>query len=120
MKLSSKIVWGIVAACAVVAITQIDFSKAAKKPEKPKEALKPLVEVASHTDNLGTFVVALKTAGLADSLNSPGSFTVFATTDTAFARLPDGTFADLMQKEHKSKLKKILLYHIVSDTLMWY
>ena len=67
--------------------------------------------VAAHFNTLAT---ALKAADLVDTLKGPGPFTVFAPTDEAFAKLPDGTLSDLLKPENKAKLVKILKYHVVS------
>ena len=60
-----------------------------------------------------TLVAAVKAAGLVDTLKGPGPFTVFAPTDEAFAKLPEGTVADLLKPENKQKLAAILTYHVV-------
>ena len=56
----------------------------------------------------------MKAAGLVDTLSSPGPFTVFAPTDTAFAKLPAGTVATLVKPENKGLLTTILTYHAVA------
>lgn len=116
MKLPMKIVLGLIAVFVCVAITQIDFSaqEKEKKVEEPKEKI---VEKAFHTDDLSTFVTALKTAGLVDELNSDAKVTIFAPSDSAFAALPEGKFAELMKDSNKEELKKILSRHIVADSL---
>lgn len=73
-----------------------------------------IVEVAVSTGVHNTLVAAVKAAGLVDTLSSPGPFTVFAPTDTAFAKLPDGTVATLVKPENKGTLTKILTYHAVA------
>ena len=60
-----------------------------------------------------TLVAAVKAAGLVDTLNSPGPFTVFAPTNDAFAKLPAGTVDTLVKPENKATLTKILTYHVV-------
>ena len=67
------------------------------------------VNSADHT----TLVAAVKAAGLVDTLNSPGPFTVFAPTNEAFAALPKGTVATLLKPANKPTLTKILTYHVV-------
>jgi uncharacterized surface protein with fasciclin (FAS1) repeats len=78
-------------------------------------AAKPgtIVEVAAANGNFTTLVAAVKAAGLVDTLNSAGPFTVFAPTDAAFAKLPKGTLEALLKPENKEQLKAILLYHVV-------
>jgi uncharacterized surface protein with fasciclin (FAS1) repeats len=73
-----------------------------------------IVEVAVSTGVHNTLVAAVKAAGLVDTLSSPGPFTVFAPTDTAFAKLPAGTVATLVKPENKGTLTKILTYHAVA------
>lgn len=72
-----------------------------------------IVEVAMSTGVHNTLVAAVKAAGLVDTLSSPGPFTVFAPTDTAFAKLPDGTVAALVKPQNKGALTDILTYHAV-------
>lgn len=73
-----------------------------------------IVDVAANTGIHTTLVAAVKAAGLVDTLSSPGPFTVFAPTDTAFAKLPDGTVATLVKPQNKAALTKILTYHAVA------
>ena len=72
-----------------------------------------IVEVAMSTGVHNTLVAAVKAAGLVETLSSPGPFTVFAPTDTAFAKLPEGTVATLVKPENKGLLTTILTYHAV-------
>ncbi len=73
-----------------------------------------IVDVAVSTGVHNTLVAAVKAAGLVDTLSSPGPFTVFAPTDTAFAKLPAGTVATLVKPENKGTLTGILTYHAVA------
>jgi len=73
-----------------------------------------IVEVASSAGNFTTLVSALKAAELVDTLKGEGPFTVFAPTDDAFAKLPEGTLEDLLKPENKAKLTAILTYHVLS------
>ena len=65
-----------------------------------------------------TLVAAVKAAGLVDTLKGPGPFTVFAPTDEAFAKLPEGTLEDLLKPENKAKLQSVLTYHVVPGKVM--
>jgi len=65
-----------------------------------------------------TLVVAVKAAGLVDTLKGPGPFTVFAPTDEAFAKLPEGALEDLLKPENKAKLQSVLTYHVVPGKVM--
>ncbi|WP_066528985.1 fasciclin domain-containing protein [Erythrobacter sp. CCH5-A1] len=84
-------------------------------PQRAAASAAPnIVEVAMSTGVHNTLVAAVKAAGLVDTLSSPGPFTVFAPTDTAFAKLPDGTVANLVKPANKGTLTEILTYHAVA------
>ena len=72
------------------------------------------VASADHT----TLVAAVKAAGLVDTLNSAGPFTVFAPTNAAFAKLPAGTVDTLLKPENKATLTKVLTYHVVGGKVL--
>ncbi len=71
-----------------------------------------LVETAINAGNFNTLVKAAEAANLIETLKSPGSFTLFAPTDEAFANLPEGTLDSLLQDI--PKLQKIVAYHVAS------
>lgn len=73
-----------------------------------------IVETAIAAGDFNTLVAAVQAAGLVDTLNGPGPFTVFAPTDAAFAKLPPGTLDTLLQPANQDQLKDILLYHVVA------
>jgi uncharacterized surface protein with fasciclin (FAS1) repeats len=77
---------------------------------------KNIVETAVAAGSFKTLVTAVKTAGLVETLSGPGPFTVFAPTDEAFAKLPEGTIPALLQD--KEKLTAILTYHVVAGKVM--
>jgi len=79
---------------------------------------KDLVAVAAGADNFKTLVAAVKAAGLVETLQGKGPFTIFAPTDEAFAKLPAGTVEELLKPENKEKLVAILKYHVVPGKLM--
>ena len=85
-----------------------------KAPEKTD---KTIVETAVAAGQFKTLVSAIQAAGLAEALNGEGPFTVFAPTDAAFAKLPEGTLATLIQPQNKAKLQAILKYHVISGQL---
>ena len=74
---------------------------------------KNIVENAVNSADHTTLVAAVKAAGLVDTLMSPGPFTVFAPTNSAFAKLPTGTVDTLLKPENKGTLTKVLTYHVV-------
>lgn len=73
-----------------------------------------IVGVAVGNDNFSTLVAAVKAADLVETLSGAGPFTVFAPTNDAFGKLPEGTVDNLLKPENKSTLSGILTYHVVS------
>lgn len=71
-----------------------------------------IVNIAVNDSRFTTLVEGLKAAGLVDTLKGEGPFTVFAPTNDAFEKLPDGTLEELLKAENKDKLTDILLYHV--------
>jgi uncharacterized surface protein with fasciclin (FAS1) repeats len=82
------------------------------------EGKSDIVETAVAAGNFKTLAAALQAAGLVDTLEGTGPFTVFAPTDAAFAKLPAGTVDDLLKPENKEKLVAILTYHVVPGRVM--
>merc|ERR1711967_223784 len=72
-----------------------------------------IVELAQSVDDLSTLVAAVVAADLAETLSSPGPFTVFAPTNEGFAALPEGTLDSLLKPENKAQLADILTYHVL-------
>jgi uncharacterized surface protein with fasciclin (FAS1) repeats len=83
----------------------------------PMYPTKNIVENAVHSKDHTTLVAAVKAAGLVDTLEGAGPFTVFAPTNEAFAALPKGTVATLLKPENKDKLTAVLTYHVVPGHL---
>lgn len=79
---------------------------------------KDIVEKAASIDAFSTLVAAVKAAGLVDTLKGEGPFTVFAPTNDAFAKLPEGTVESLLKPENKARLVDILTYHVVSGKVL--
>ncbi|MDJ0702195.1 MAG: fasciclin domain-containing protein [Leptolyngbyaceae cyanobacterium MO_188.B28] len=75
-----------------------------------------IVDIAVSNDAFKTLVAAVQAAGLVETLQGPGPFTVFAPTDEAFAKLPPGTVQTLVQ--NPPQLARILTYHVVSGKFM--
>jgi len=73
-----------------------------------------IVDVASSADPFSTLVSALQAAELVETLQGDGPFTVFAPTNAAFDKLPEGTLEDLLKPENKDRLTAILTYHVVA------
>ncbi|HEY8128934.1 MAG TPA: fasciclin domain-containing protein [Hyphomicrobium sp.] len=75
---------------------------------------KNIIENAVNSKDHTTLVAAVKAAGLVDTLEGKGPFTVFAPTNAAFDKLPDGTVAALLKPENKTQLTNVLTYHVVA------
>ena len=81
---------------------------------REKNIIENAVNSADHT----TLVAAVQAAGLVETLQGEGPFTVFAPTNEAFAALPEGTVETLLKPENKDKLAAILKYHVVGSKIM--
>jgi len=77
-----------------------------------------IVDVALANPDLSTLVTAVKAAGLVDTLNGEGPFTVFAPNNDAFAKIPEDTLADLLKPENVDQLKGILLRHVLPTSTL--
>lgn len=79
---------------------------------------KDIVDTAVGAGQFNTLAAALGAADLVDTLKGDGPFTVFAPTDAAFAKLPEGTVESLLQPENRDQLVAILTYHVVPGKVM--
>ena len=77
-----------------------------------------IVDTAVATESLSTLVTAAQAADLVDTLKGEGPFTVFAPTNAAFEKLPEGTLDNLLLEENKEQLASLLQYHVVSGKVM--
>jgi uncharacterized surface protein with fasciclin (FAS1) repeats len=100
---------------AIAALFTLPAVTLAQTPME-KAPMKTIVQLAVDAGNFKTLVTAVKAAGLAETLSSPGPFTVFAPTDAAFGKLPAGTIESLLAD--KEKLTSILTYHVVPGKVM--
>lgn len=80
----------------------------------PMYPSKNIIENAVNSKDHKTLVAAVKAAGLVETLQGAGPFTVLAPTDEAFAKLPKGTVENLVKPENKETLTKILTYHVLA------
>jgi uncharacterized surface protein with fasciclin (FAS1) repeats len=103
-----------VVALAVTSVLAADNPKVGGKEMYPT---KNIIENAVNSPDHTTLVAAVKAAGLVDTLEGAGPFTVFAPTNEAFAKLPAGTVDTLVKPENKDTLTKILTYHVVAGRL---
>lgn len=76
-----------------------------------------IVDTAVAAGQFNTLAAALEAAGLVDTLKGDGPFTVFAPTDAAFAKLPEGTVESLLKPENREQLVSILTYHVVAGSV---
>ena len=107
-------------ALALVAVAVATLTYAAKNPIVGGKEMFPnknIVENAVNSADHTTLVAAVKAAGLVETLQGPGPFTVFAPTNAAFQKLPAGTVDTLLKPENKSTLTKVLTYHVVAGRL---
>jgi uncharacterized surface protein with fasciclin (FAS1) repeats len=104
-----------VAALAAL-LTAPAIASAQNTTHADKKPMKNIVQVAVEAGTFKTLVTAVKAAGLVETLSGPGPFTVFAPTDAAFAKLPDGTVTALLAD--KDKLTAILTYHVLSGKVV--
>lgn len=118
--MTRKFLFAAVAATAITA-SPVLFSPAMAAAEKTAMVggaemypSKTIVENAVNSADHTTLVAAVKAAGLVDTLNSGGPFTVFAPTNAAFAKLPAGTVDTLLKPENKATLANVLTYHVVA------
>jgi uncharacterized surface protein with fasciclin (FAS1) repeats len=93
-------------------------SQSQQTSETEQEQSDTIVGVASSTPTLSTLVTAVQAAGLVETLQGEGPFTVFAPTNAAFEALPEGTLSTLLMPENVEQLKSILTYHVVSGKVM--
>ncbi|CAN5239088.1 fasciclin domain-containing protein [soil metagenome] len=103
---------------AVVAITIIAMAPYMSKENMNLHNHQNIVELATETDELSTLVAAIGAAGLAETLEGDGPFTVFAPTNEAFDALPEGVLDSLLMPENRDQLVEILTYHVVSGKVM--
>jgi transforming growth factor-beta-induced protein len=111
------------AAAALVLVSGATAAEAAKKskakttkPVAKKVAAKSIVDIAVSNPDFSTLVTAVKTAGLVETLNGPGPFTVFAPTNAAFAKVPKATLDAVLAD--KKMLTDILTYHVVAGKVL--
>ena len=117
MKLSKQLLVTSAAALFALATVGVHAQTDPKVGGAEMYPTKTIVENAVNSPIHKTLVAAVKAAGLVDTLNSAGPFTVFAPTDAAFAKLPAGTVDTLVKPENKDKLTSILTYHVVPGKL---
>jgi uncharacterized surface protein with fasciclin (FAS1) repeats len=117
MKLSTFVLSGIAAAALAVSAVAGAPSFAAEMTVtvggSPMYPSKNIIQNAVNSKDHTTLVAAVKAAGLVDTLSGTGPFTVFAPTNEAFAKLPNGTVDTLLKPENKDALVGVLTYHVV-------
>ena len=104
-----------VTALAVALLGMTTLGAVASSASAPHKPVKNIVQTAVAAGSFKTLVSLVKQAGLAGALSGKGPLTVFAPTDAAFAKVPKATLAALAKD--RSKLKAVLLYHVVSGKL---
>jgi uncharacterized surface protein with fasciclin (FAS1) repeats len=112
MKRKFAIAFGAAAALLTIGLAAQD-NKVPMVGGAPMYPNKNIIENAMNSKDHTTLVAAVKAAGLVDTLEGPGPFTVFAPTNAAFDKLPSGTVDTLLKPENQGELKKVLTYHVV-------
>lgn len=102
---SSVFVVGALALCSTVAVAG-------------GHGAKDIVDTAAANEDFSTLVAAVQAAGLVETLKGDGPFTVFAPTNAAFAKLPEGTVENLLKPENKDQLVAVLTYHVLPGKVM--
>ncbi len=113
LKHSLKIILAILGLAVAPVAVQAHCGGCAADVKAHKHA-NDIVGVAVEAGSFNTLATALQAAGLVDTLQGEGPFTVFAPTDEAFAKLPEGTVESLLKPENKQALIDILTYHVVA------
>lgn len=98
--------------------TEMESTEEETMTEEVEEEQATIAALAMETESLSTLVTALKSADLAAMFGEPGSYTVFAPTNAAFGKLPEGTVESLLKPENKETLQSILKYHVVASEVM--
>ena len=99
----------------VIALSALSFAIAAPTAQAQHPRSGPSIpQVAKTAGQFTTLLAAVEAAGLGDFLNGRGPITVFAPTDDAFRRLPNGTVNDLLKPENREQLRTLLSYHVVA------
>jgi uncharacterized surface protein with fasciclin (FAS1) repeats len=104
------------AAAALMALAPIAVQAQQARPAAPAAAAGDIVAVATEAGTFRTLIAAVQAAGLVETLQGAGPFTVFAPTDAAFAKLPAGTVEALLQDPEA--LRRVLTYHVVPGRVM--
>src|SRR6476660_8871391 len=117
MKLSTFALYAVAAAALAVsaaALPTVAKEMTVEVGGAPMYSSKNIIQNAVNSKDHTTLVAAVKAAGLVDTLQGPGPFTVFAPTNKAFEKLPKGTVENLLKPENKDQLTKILTCHVVA------
>jgi transforming growth factor-beta-induced protein len=108
----------VLAACAPAVAVVEPAAMPTIAPAPVEEISNTIVDIAAGNPDFSTLVAAVLAADLAEALSGEGPFTVFAPTNEAFAKLPEGTLESLLLPENKQALTDILLYHVVSGSVL--
>lgn len=118
--MKTRTLFGVAMGVVAVAMFGVAYAGSCSSSGSMKESAgsADIVDTAIASGSFNTLVAAVKAADLVETLKGEGPFTVFAPTDEAFAKLPEGTVESLLQPENKDKLRSILTYHVVSGKVM--
>lgn len=114
-------VMAVVASCGGVALSGAVLASAPKSPStappatKPAQATHTIVAAVGEQANMKTLGKVLRAAGVADTLNGKGPYTLFAPSDEAWAKLPPGELDNLLKPENRERLANIVKFHVIAD-----
>lgn len=114
LKITALLIFGLAFSGSTGAFAQSMKEKTVMVGGAPMYPSKNIIENAVNSKDHKTLVAAVKAAGLVETLQGNGPFTVLAPTDEAFAKLPKGTVDGLVKPENKAMLTKILTYHVLA------
>lgn len=107
----------IISILSLVLISAAGFAQSVMVGGAAMYPSKNIIENAVNSKDHTTLVAAVKAAGLVETLQGTGPFTVFAPTNSAFDKLPEGTVSSLLEPENKATLTSVLTYHVVAGKL---
>jgi len=113
----STLILGLLAALAGFGCNRVEEPTTGQPPTAAGEAKGDILDTAAASGSFNTFVKAVKAAGLTETLSGPGPYTVFAPTDAAFEKLPEGELDRLLEPANKEQLKELLTRHVVKGRL---
>lgn len=105
--------WGVLSPARAEMCSSAEKSSTTAEVKPEKQTQSSILDIAKGNENFSTLVTAIQAAGLEEVLSGEGQFTVFAPSNEAFAKLPEGQLEELLKPENKNQLVSLLTYHVV-------